>query len=400
MEKLHKKELKIPIRKDTFLPSLMKQAGLDLNNFYVITTQKLFFPDELDEILKPRKILENKINKELNIYPVEGIFEFKFFPKYLYITYSYNSFYGSTIYTYFLLLPALFSDHSVFLNYLTKTIADLEQKTRKYNKLSKNYINRLFLEGNKKESILNKVQLFLNNKKFYDEHKLPWKMGILLYGPPGNGKTLLIKAISEYFNLYCEDLMDYIDNGRLELDKVKEPENSNFLDRISCYKKYYKEDSKPIIYFLEDIDKQVFGSGSDIPKLPVNELLQTLDGVDEISDTIIIATTNYVKDLIDAIVSRPGRFDVVYSINNPNSKQIEQLLKYYDFNIIDIPRNELIRSFEGQSMAFIENFIKSCILMYKKTKFEKKEIESIRREINEHLKITKKFGLHEVGFSR
>jgi len=285
-----------------------------------------------------------------------------------------------------ILFPKNTKDWGTFVDYLVKEVADFEHKTRHFSHKGRAYSERLFLPEKIKNSLFGNIKLWMESRAFYIEHKIPWKLGILLYGPPGNGKTLFIKGISEYFDLQVENMRDYVRFGRLQLPEMETSGKGGWhLDRYDCYETVYKEDARPRIYYLEDIDKQIPTGGQDIPSIPINELLQALDGIKEINNIIVIATTNYVESLIKAIVARPGRFDIVQEIGLPDTDQIRSLMGYYNFKTDN--DNELVRRLKGNSMAFVENFIRACIMEHKKSEFKYAEVEPILRRMHDHAKM-------------
>jgi len=106
-----------------------------------------------------------------------------------------------------------------------------------------------------------------------------------------------------------------------------------------------------------------------------------------------VATTNYYDALVEAITSRPGRFDLIISIDKPDRNQIRDILDYYKFKVID---EDIVKKLIGFSMAFVEYFIKTSILKNKKTEFKFSEIEDIYKGIIEHDKNTRED--NPIGF--
>lgn len=397
---LEKIDLSYPDRFDYHLMNFLNQAGINVDDYTFCTSHFKLELEEMAEILMPEKVIENdlSVKEKMNpggilAFPSQGIFHFKDHPDFKYITLRTGQMVPIIIEC--LLMPAR-SEKREFIEWLVRKIAEFEKRKREYGKEKKNYIDRLFLADGTKEEIIDKIRLFLENRDFYIKHKLPWKLGILLYGPTGNGKTLFIKAISEYFGINATDLIAGIRNKKLNIDATQE--KAVILARRECYKMGY-ESHMPEIYYLEDLDKRVFSEkGSDIPMLPMNELLQTLDGVDELNDAIIIATTNYVKDLIDAIVMRPGRFDIVQEISKPTKKQIKQLFEYYNFKCGDLD-TFIENKLKDSSMAFVENFVKNCIFRYKRNEFkDSSELKDVIDAMHKHLKLKEDFG-NKLGFS-
>lgn len=399
---LKKVELFESRRTDFEVPKIMEQADLVADNYKFCNVYDLFQTGkELISLTRPVKVFSNTIRKQVNnkilAYPKDGIFEYKDWPEFKYLRFTTVSGYNDVSLSFVLFPISQESYYKDFLKWMIEKIADFEHSSRQYQKNRRGYMDRIFLAKNTKEKIINHFEIFLNSRNFYKEHKIPWKLGILLYGPPGNGKTLLIKSLGEHFNLQTEDLSDYINRGKISISEKEREIDEYNLSRETCYKLIYHSTPSPKLYYLEDLDKKVFSKGGgDIPLIPVGELLQTMDGVDEIEDVIIMATTNHRIDLVNALVARPGRFDFVQEIGLPDPNQIKQLIDFYNVKIGG--EEKIIETLKKSSMAFTEKFLKSCILTHKKTDFEYEEVQEILNEIREHAKLADDYRKEGLGF--
>ena len=284
-----------------------------------------------------------------------------------------------------------------------KTIADLYKnyggKGKSRDSVRDLSWNRIFLQTELKNFLKNDFEKFLESRDFYrNELRLPWKRGYMLYGPPGNGKTLLIKTLADVYDLSTYDMKWAVQDGEVEIMSHKD---TNPFQRIYNY--VYPGKSKPTIYYIEDIDKFTAAQGSDDhPSVQLHSLVKSLDGVVEIDEVIIIATTNKMNFLSDALANRPGRFDVVKEIGLPDVECIKLFFKYYNFEIEG--GNECLAStmvVDKFSMAYVEDFIKVAKTYYKKNSLTLEEMEFIYAETKGHVKSFEdkfKIGGSGVGF--
>jgi DNA polymerase III delta prime subunit len=280
-----------------------------------------------------------------------------------------------------------------------------EWKVKERQKFFKNQTDvkkRLILPKDFKDELFRDLDVFLGSYKEYKKLNLTWKRGFLFHGPPGNGKTLTIRTLASYYGLEMQDLLDYIDRGRLRMPTVEETFSTDQaygpinLSEITESTSYF-----PKLYFLEDIDKVIGGNDEDIPVLPAASLLNALDGAMKLQDgSIIIATTNNIKKIVDALVARPGRFDRVFEFGNPSYKQVTDFFKFY--NVVIQPNSEedyIKKELAKLTMAFVEDFVKTALSTTKTTTIEIDYAKKLLKQFNEHLKVTKdKKG--DLGFNK
>ena len=235
---------------------------------------------------------------------------------------------------------------------------------------STRHFNNIFFKG--KVDVMNKLDFFLNNKQWYFQKGIPYSIGIGMHGPPGTGKTSLIKAIANYTNRHVIVIS-------LKLIKTKKQ-----LDSIFFEERYNSDNKKDSIGFdnkvivFEDIDcigdiildrvkkknKSITGFGKklDFEELPQNskvnigDLLETIvatentlekkcefpkilledepltlddilnlwDGIRETPGRIMIITSNHYQDLDPALI-RPGRIDVTLKLSYASREIIKEM---------------------------------------------------------------------------
>ncbi len=254
------------------------------------------------------------------------------------------------------------------VNKLTSAVNDYS--TEHIREISKNYViqkpedkeiskekfptfDDVILDDKLKDSIQNDIFNFLKSKQFYEDRNIPYKRGLLLCGPPGNGKTLLCKAIAKtcgvpFFNIFFENPRS-IHIGTI-VDTYEE---------ASIY--------GPAIVCMEDLDALF---ASDRNNTGFSEFLNILDGINELNGIITVATTNHPEKIDMALIKRPGRFDKVYSIPLPGLKHIRA---YYKMMFDKLSKKNLdIISRKSEDFSFAqlkEIYISSNLLCYESKKY-------------------------------
>jgi AAA+ superfamily predicted ATPase len=217
-----------------------------------------------------------------------------------------------------------------------------------YNKIPSRNLESVYIDNNIKNKLVDDINLFLKSEDEYNTFGIPYKKTFLLTGPPGMGKTSLIKAICNKFN---------IDLSILSVSK-------NFDNSALMHSIKNLEDNT--ILLIEDIDSlfdKRIGT-QDNPSITFSNLINILDGVLYRHATIIFLTTNHPEKLDHALL-RIGRIDSIIQINYPSKVNIERLfndmlIKYYDNN--DVIKEEF-NKFYGEiktkkiSMSAIVNFL-------------------------------------------
>lgn len=158
-------------------------------------------------------------------------------------------------------------------------------------------LENLVLAGSLKQDIYEDAQRFFESQAMYAEYHVPWKRGLLFIGPPGNGKTHMVKALVNSLGYPCLYIKSFktrqntdTDNMRLAFNRVRE--------------------AAPCIVVIEDLDALVDDENRSF-------FLNELDGFALNDGVLMIASTNHPERLDIAILERPSRFDRKYHFEQP-----------------------------------------------------------------------------------
>jgi proteasome-associated ATPase len=223
------------------------------------------------------------------------------------------------------------------------------------------------------EAIQDAVELPFLHADLFVEHELRAPKGILLYGPPGCGKTMIAKAVANALAKRVAEKEGRAD-ARSYFLNIKGPELLN---------KYVGETERqirlifqrarekvaegfPVIVFFDEMDSifRTRGSGvsSDVETTIVPQLLSEIDGVETLKDVIVIGASNR-EDMIDPAILRPGRLDVKIKIERPNHEAAREIFAIYLH--ADLPLHPDLVKEHGSEQAAIEWVIdQTCDRMY------------------------------------
>ena len=189
------------------------------------------------------------------------------------------------------------------------------------------------------EQIADAVELPFLYAELFAEHRLPAPKGILLYGPPGCGKTLIAKAVANSLARKVAAATGD-EKGRSYFINIKGPELLNKyvgeterqIRMVFQRAREKSEEGWPVIVFFDEMDSMFrtrgTGVSSDMESTIVPQLLAEIDGVEGLRNVIVIGATNR-EDLIDPAILRPGRLDVKIKIERPNAVAAAQIFSRY-----------------------------------------------------------------------
>jgi proteasome-associated ATPase len=189
------------------------------------------------------------------------------------------------------------------------------------------------------EAITDAVELPFLYRELFQEHKLPAPKGILLYGPPGCGKTLIAKAVANSLAKKVGEVTGDRE-ARSYFLNIKGPELLNKyvgeterqIRLVFQRAREKSEEGVPVIVFFDEMDSlfRTRGTGisSDMESTIVPQLLAEIDGVETLKNVIVIGASNR-EDLIDPAILRPGRLDVKIKIERPDRDAAAQIFARY-----------------------------------------------------------------------
>lgn len=202
---------------------------------------------------------------------------------------------------------------------------------------------------------------FLKNPKKYSDIGARIPRGVLLMGPPGTGKTLLAKAVAgeagvPFFPISGSDFVEmFVGVGASRVRDLFETAKKN----------------APSIIFIDEIDAvgrqrgAGLGGGHDEREQTLNQLLVEMDGFEGNEGVIVIAATNR-RDILDPALLRPGRFDREITVNYPDVKGREEILKVHAKNkplAPDVDLNVIAKTTQQFTGADLENLLNEAALL-------------------------------------
>ncbi|MGD1171291.1 proteasome ATPase [Mycobacterium seoulense] len=222
------------------------------------------------------------------------------------------------------------------------------------------------------EQIRDAVELPFLHKELYREYALRPPKGVLLYGPPGCGKTLIAKAVANSLAKKMAEVRgDDAREAKSYFLNIKGPELLNkfvgeterHIRLIFQRAREKASEGTPVIVFFDEMDSifRTRGTGvsSDVETTVVPQLLSEIDGVEGLENVIVIGASNR-EDMIDPAILRPGRLDVKIKIERPDAEAAQDIFSKYLVETLPLHADDLAE-FGGDRTACIKAMIEKVV---------------------------------------
>ncbi len=225
------------------------------------------------------------------------------------------------------------------------------QKNRElYTAIKRSTFENLVLGGTLKQDLYNDLAAFFKAKAIYAQANIPWKRGIVLIGPPGNGKTHAVKAL---INALGQDCL-YV--------KSFSAENTDDHRNIRAVFEQARE-TAPCMLVMEDLDSLITDHNRSF-------FLNELDGFAANEGVVTIASTNHPERLDPAIMARPSRFDRKYHFGLPSTNERRTYLELWGSTLDPamqpaVPTiDQLVAATDGFSFAYLKELLVSSTIRW------------------------------------
>lgn len=200
----------------------------------------------------------------------------------------------------------------------------------------------LLFPGSVINEVVEQIETFWEREAIFRRYELPFRRGILLYGPPGSGKSSTARLISD--NVVKKGGVVFLFNRP-----------DYFMSGYRLFRRIQPD--TPVVVVMEDLD-------AIFDQFPESAVLNMLDGVESVDKTVFLATTNFMEKLSERVTNRPSRFDRRYKVPHPQPEArrmyFESLLRDGD-EIPDLER--WVKDSHGLSLAHLKEMFVGVVLL-------------------------------------
>lgn len=195
------------------------------------------------------------------------------------------------------------------------------------------------------DKVVAEIQKFWERESFFREYGIAYKRGIILYGPPGSGKSCTVQLI----------MQDVIQRQGIVIE-FNEP--YLFIDGMRILRQI--QPKTPVVVIMEDID-------SILEAYNESEILNILDGVNDMDKVVFLATTNYPDKLGHRIMNRPSRFDKRFRIGFPSAESrrayLEHVIKKDNLEKLGIDLDKWVKDTDEFSIAHLKELFAAVVIL-------------------------------------
>lgn len=220
--------------------------------------------------------------------------------------------------------------------------------------------NLLRLPDSACDSVVAEVQNFWSKEEKFKLHKVKFKRGILLHGPPGGGKSCTVQLA----------IADIIKRGGIAINFT---EPGLFINIYRVFREI--EPVTPVVVILEDLD-------SIIEEHSESSVLNILDGAESVSHALYMATTNYPEKLGGRIVNRPSRFDRRYKIGFPTDASRRVYLEHLSGGKVEIDLDKWVKDSIGMGLAHLKELFVATVVLEKPYNETLKALKAMREKVS------------------
>lgn len=213
--------------------------------------------------------------------------------------------------------------------------------------------------------VLEEIQKFWEREEVFKNYDLTYKRGMILYGPPGSGKSCTVQLV----------MHDVVERGGIVLE-FGDP--YLFVDGLRALRKIQPD--TPVVVIMEDLD-------SLLETYNESEILNILDGVNDVYKVVFLATTNYPNKLGHRIMNRPSRFDKRFRIGFPSAKArqmyFEHLIGKSQVEELGLDLKQWVKDTDRLSIAHLKELFVAVVILNDNYKSAIKTLKAMKEDVND-----------------